>query len=75
MSQQRSPTEVLTGEKHERVGTIKVMTNDQMPDLGKSINVFNNDPRVKNPFLRNGNSRPGPSGKTPAASNSSTPKK
>jgi hypothetical protein len=28
---------------------------DQMPDFGKSINVFVNDPRVKNPFLRNRN--------------------
>ena len=35
-------------------------TQDQMPDFGKSINVFVNDPRVKNPFLRerNGNMRP-----------------
>jgi len=36
--------------------------NDQMPDFGKSINVFNNDPRVKNPFLRNGRGNPQPAG-------------
>jgi len=32
--------------------------NDQMPDLGKSINVFNNNPNVKNPFLRNNSAKP-----------------
>ena len=36
--------------------------NDQMPDFGKSINVFNNDPRVRNPFLRNGNGNSRPAG-------------
>jgi hypothetical protein len=45
--------------------------NDQMPDFGKSINVFNNDPRVKNPFLRNGrgDSQPAESGEMPAPVN------
>lgn len=56
--------------------------NDQMPDLGKSINVFNNNPNVKNPFLRNNSSQPTPSNHGTARSsdpaapseNSSAPK-
>jgi hypothetical protein len=52
-------------------GRVMARTNDQMPDFGKSINVFNNDPRVKNPFLRNGrgNSQPAGAGERPEPSN------
>ncbi len=31
----------------------RAKANDQMPDLGKAINVFNTNSNVKNPFLRN----------------------
>ena len=48
-------------------------TNDQMSDLGKSINVFNNNRNVKNPFLHNPPPAPPAeapmtSGNTPASS-------
>jgi hypothetical protein len=42
--------------------------NDQMSDLGKSINVFNNNRDVKNPFLHNAPPAPEPS-QEPGASN------
>ena len=44
--------------------------NDQMSDLGKSINVFNNDRNVKNPFLQNPPPAPRP-GEAPTASGAS----
>ncbi len=46
--------------------------NDQMPDLGKSINVFNNDPNVKNPFLRGGGPKQQQPIEAPARSNQSS---
>lgn len=43
--------------------TIKVLTNlnEQMQDLGKSINVYNTDPNVKNPFVQNNSPAQAPS--------------
>ena len=35
---------------------------DQMPDLRKSINVFNNNPNAKNPFLEAQNKPAQPNG-------------
>ncbi len=46
--------------------------NDQMPDLGKSINVFNNNRNVKNPFLENNNSEQTPSSNETAVQSSRT---
>jgi len=51
-----------------------VVTNlsEQTLDLGKSINVYNNNPNVKNPFVHNHNSQvatsssPAPSTEAPA---------
>jgi hypothetical protein len=51
-----------------------VVTNlsEQTQDLGKSINVYNNNPNVKNPFVQNHNSQvatgraPGQQAETPA---------
>jgi len=68
-------------EARQELRTIKVLTSldEQMQDLGKSINVYNNNPNVKNPFVQNDNPQPSSSGspapstETPAPpSNSST---
>ena len=58
----------LSSSKRRSVRVIGVRANDPMPDLGKSINVFNNNPNVRNPFLRNGegNSLPARSSPAPA---------